>query len=151
MRVPNSPLVLRHLRDHGLRSRARLAAELDLPRSAFAPGRRSRGARPRASRRDRARQPRTPGTAVERRREHRLRIGAEINVNHIATIALDLAGDVVAEHRSPSTRTGSRPPRSSTVSPRWSRRPSTDVRVTSHQVAGCVVGSPACSTARMRC
>ncbi|MCB0896503.1 MAG: MarR family transcriptional regulator [Nocardioides sp.] len=34
MRSAKLSLVLRHLRDHGPRSRARLAAELDLPRSA---------------------------------------------------------------------------------------------------------------------
>ena len=40
-----------------------------------------------------------PGTTVELDGRSVCGIGAEINVNHVATIALDLSGTVVAEHR----------------------------------------------------
>ena len=93
-------LVLRQLRDGGPRSRARLADDLGLTRSAASTvvseleglglvrsAGRVRGGLGR------------PGTAVELDGGAVCGIGAEINVNHVATIALDLAGGVVAEHR----------------------------------------------------
>lgn len=93
-------LVLRQLRDQGPRSRARLATDLGLTRSAASAvvaeleeldlvreGGIERGAVGR------------PGTTVELAGRTVCGIGAEINVNHVATIALDLAGTVVAEHR----------------------------------------------------
>jgi predicted NBD/HSP70 family sugar kinase len=93
-------LVLRQLRDQGPRSRASLAGELGLTRSAASSlvaeledlglvrsGGVERGGLGR------------PGTTVELDGSSVCGIGAEINVNHIATIALDVAGEVVAEHR----------------------------------------------------
>ena len=61
VRRSNLGLALRHLRDHGARSRAALAVELD-------------------------------GRGV-------CGIGAEINVNHVSTMAVDLRGEVVEERR----------------------------------------------------
>jgi predicted NBD/HSP70 family sugar kinase len=93
-------VVLCHLRDHGPRSRARLATELGLTRSAASAlvadleelGLvRSAGVERGGMGR--------PGTAVELDGRTVCGIGAEINVNHVSTIALDLAGQVVAEHR----------------------------------------------------
>ncbi|CAI9416320.1 ROK family transcriptional regulator [Nocardioides sp. T2.26MG-1] len=93
-------LVLRRLRDQGPRSRARLAEELDLSRSAVSglvaeledfglvrTGGVERGGLGR------------PGTAVELDGSRVCGLGAEISVNHVATVALDLRGRVVAEHR----------------------------------------------------
>ena len=102
LRRSNLALVLRRLRDHGPRSRARLATELGVTRSAASSlvselterglvrtGVVERGGVGR------------PGTAVELDGHTVCGIGAEINVNHVATMALDLAGRVVAEHRIP--------------------------------------------------
>jgi predicted NBD/HSP70 family sugar kinase len=92
--------VLRHLRDHGPRSRARLATELGLTRSAVSglvADLEERGL-VRAAGIERGGLGR-PGTSVELDGRTVCGIGAEINVNHVATIALDLAGSVVAEHR----------------------------------------------------
>jgi predicted NBD/HSP70 family sugar kinase len=92
--------VLRHLRDHGPRSRARLATELGLTRSAVSglvADLEERGL-VRAAGIERGGLGR-PGTSVELDGRAVCGIGAEINVNHVATIALDLAGAVVAEHR----------------------------------------------------
>lgn len=93
-------LVLRRLRDHGPRSRARLAAELGLTRAAASSlvgelevrnlvrrGAPERGGVGR------------PGTAVELHGGRVCGVGAEINVDHVAVLAVDLAGDVVAEAR----------------------------------------------------
>jgi predicted NBD/HSP70 family sugar kinase len=102
LRRSNLALVLRRLRDHGPRSRARLATELGVTRSAASSlvselterglvrtGVVERGGLGR------------PGTAVELDGHTVCGIGAEINVNHVATMALDLAGRVVVEHRIP--------------------------------------------------
>ncbi|MDF1605696.1 ROK family transcriptional regulator [Nocardioides sp. YIM 152315] len=102
MRSAKLSLVLRQLRDQGPRSRATLAAELGLTRSAASalvaelvelglvrPAGLSRGGMGR------------PGTTVELDGAAVCGIGAEINAGHVATIALDLAGAVVAEHRVP--------------------------------------------------
>jgi predicted NBD/HSP70 family sugar kinase len=102
LRRSNLALVLRRLRDHGPRSRARLATELGVTRSAASSlvselterglvrtGVVERGGVGR------------PGTAVELDGHTVCGIGAEINVNHVATMALDLAGRVVVEHRIP--------------------------------------------------
>lgn len=93
-------LVLRSLRDHGPRSRARLAAELGLTRATTSGlvgeledlGLVSRGARERGS-------VGRPGTAVLLASGRVWGIGAEINVDHIATMAVDLAGAPVSEAR----------------------------------------------------
>lgn len=93
-------LVLRSLRDQGPRSRARLASELGMTRPAAStlvaeleerglvrPGARERGGVGR------------PGTSVELHGARVCGVGAEINVDHVATMAVDLAGDVVREAR----------------------------------------------------
>lgn len=102
MRSAKLSLVLRHLRDHGPRSRARLATELDLTRSAVSAlvTELEELGLVRAAGIERGGLGR-PGTAVELDGSTVCGIGAEINVNHVSTIALDLAGRVVAEHRLP--------------------------------------------------
>lgn len=93
-------LVLRSLRDRGPRSRARLAEELDLSRSTVsalvADLEARRLVRPAGIERGGVGR---PGTAVELDGRCYVGLGAEINVNHIATIALDLRGQVVSERR----------------------------------------------------
>ena len=92
--------VLRQLRDHGPRSRATLAAELGLTRTALSTltadlaerglvrdGGIERGAVGR------------PGTSVELDGHAVAGLGAEVNVNHVSTMALDLTGEVVSEHK----------------------------------------------------
>ncbi|MGB0100293.1 MAG: ROK family transcriptional regulator [Nocardioides sp.] len=100
MRSTNLPLVLRQLRDHGPRSRARLATDLGLTRSAASALVSEleglglvRSAGPERGGLGR------PGIAVELDGRHVCGIGAEVNVNHVSTMALDLSGGVVAEHR----------------------------------------------------
>ncbi len=93
-------LVLRRLHDQGPRSRARLAEELDLSRSAVSglvAELEERGLA-RAAGIERGAVGR-PGTAVELDGHGVVGLGAEISVNHVATVALDLRGRVVAEHR----------------------------------------------------
>ena len=111
LRRSNLALVLRSLRDGGPRSRARLAAELGLDPldrvRAWSPSSPSAGlvrdGRRRARAASAARAPRSSSTASAV-----CGIGAEINVNHVATLALDLAGDGRrASTGSPSTRSGS--------------------------------------------
>jgi predicted NBD/HSP70 family sugar kinase len=93
-------LVLRSLRDRGPRSRARLASDLGMTRAAVSglvaelherglvrDGSRQRGGVGR------------PGTTVELDGRRVCGVGAEVNVDHIATMALDLAGAVVSERR----------------------------------------------------
>ena len=100
LRRSNLGLVLRRLRDHGPRSRATLATELGLTRSAVSTlvadlaerglvrtGGVERGAVGR------------PGTSVELDGHAVAGLGAEVNVNHVSTMALDLAGEVVSEHK----------------------------------------------------
>lgn len=92
--------VLRQLRGQGPRSRARLADELDLSRSAVSglvveleelglvrTGGVERSGLGR------------PGTTVELDGRGVCGLGAEISVNHVSAVALDLRGRVVAEHR----------------------------------------------------
>lgn len=100
VRRTNLGLVLRRLRDHGPRSRATLAAELGMTRSAVSTlvadlaerglvrtGDLERGAVGR------------PGTSVELDGHAVAGLGAEVNVNHVSTMALDLTGEVVSEHK----------------------------------------------------
>src|SRR6478735_4163963 len=96
----NLSLVLRRLRDQGPRSRARLAAELGLTRSAVSAlvGELEERGLVRAAGVERGHVGR-PGTSVELDGRAVCGIGAEINVNHVSTLALDLGGTVVAEHR----------------------------------------------------
>ncbi|GAA4698917.1 ROK family transcriptional regulator [Nocardioides conyzicola] len=102
MRSAKLSLVLRQLRDHGPRSRARLAAELGMTRSAASAlvAELAELGLVRAAGIERGGVGR-PGTSVELDGSAVCGIGAEINVNHVAAIALDLAGNVVAEHRLP--------------------------------------------------
>ena len=100
VRRSNLGLALRHLRDHGPRSRAALAAELGMTRSTISTlvselierGLVSDG-QPVHSTVGR------PSTAVEVDGRTVCGIGAEINVNHVSTIALDLRGEVVEERK----------------------------------------------------
>ncbi len=100
VRRTNLGLVLRRLRDHGPRSRATLATELGMTRSAVSTlvadlaerglvrtGDRERGGVGR------------PGTSVELDGRGVAGLGAELNVNHVSTMALDLSGNVVSEHK----------------------------------------------------
>lgn len=102
VRRSNLGLVLRRLRDHGPRSRARLATELGLTRSAVSTlvaelaerrlvrtGDREQGGVGR------------PGTSVELDGHGVAGLGAEINVFNLAVLALDLSGAVVSEQRIP--------------------------------------------------
>ena len=92
LRRSNLALVLRGLRDEGPRSRARLGGR---PRSQqghrLQPGRRARRARPGPRRRRPSAAPSAgPATTVELDGRRVCGVGAEINVNHVATVALDL-------------------------------------------------------------
>lgn len=100
LRRSNLALVLRRLRDHGPRSRATLATELGLTRSAISSlvadlaerglvriGDVERGAVGR------------PGTSVQLDGHAIAGLGAEVNVNHVSTMALDLTGEVVSERK----------------------------------------------------
>jgi predicted NBD/HSP70 family sugar kinase len=100
LRRTNLGRVLRQLRDHGPRSRATLATELGLTRTAVSnlvtdladrglvrTGGVERGAVGR------------PGTTVELDGHGVCGLGAEVNVNHVSTLALDLGGRVVSEHK----------------------------------------------------
>ena len=100
MRSAKLSLVLRQLRDHGPRSRARLATELDLTRSTASAvvAELADLGLVRAAGVERGGMGR-PGTSVELDGTAVCGIGAEINVNHVAALALDLAGNVVSEHR----------------------------------------------------
>ncbi|WP_240755473.1 ROK family transcriptional regulator [Nocardioides iriomotensis] len=100
LRRSNLALVLRSLRDAGPRSRARLAADLGLNKATVSSlvaeltdrglvreGQVERGGIGR------------PGLTVELAGQSVCGIGAEVNVHHVATLALDLGGAVVSEHR----------------------------------------------------
>jgi predicted NBD/HSP70 family sugar kinase len=93
-------LVLRSLRDEGPRSRSRLAGELGLTRATASSlvgeleqlglvrrGTPERGAVGR------------PGAAVELVGRRVCGLGAEVNVDHVAALAVDLAGEVISEAR----------------------------------------------------
>jgi predicted NBD/HSP70 family sugar kinase len=99
LRRTNLGRVLRGLRDRGPRSRATLAAELGLTRTAVSSlvadladrslvrtGDVERGAVGR------------PGTTVALDGRGAGGLGAEINVNHVSTIGIDLTGAVVSQH-----------------------------------------------------
>jgi len=100
LRRSNLGLVLRSLRDGGARSRARLAADLGLNKATVSslvtelaerglvrPGDVERGGVGR------------PGLSVELDGQTVCGVGAEINVHHVATFALDLTGGIVSERR----------------------------------------------------
>ena len=100
VRRSNLGLALRHLRDHGARSRAALAVELGMTRSTVSNlvaelierGLVSDGQLVQNS-------VGRPSTAVELDGRTVCGIGAEINVNHVSTMALDLRGEVVEERK----------------------------------------------------
>lgn len=100
VRRSNLGLALRHLRDHGSRSRATLATDLGMTRSTVSTlvselierclvtdGALVQSAVGR------------PSTVVELDGRSVCGIGAEINVNHVSTMALNLRGDVVEERK----------------------------------------------------
>lgn len=100
LRRANLSLLLCWLRDHGPRSRARLAADVGMTRSTVSTlvnelterglvreGKPQRGTIGR------------PGTSLELDGRGICGIGAEVNVNHVSTLALDLGGRVVAEQK----------------------------------------------------
>jgi predicted NBD/HSP70 family sugar kinase len=100
LRRSNLGLVLRHLRDQGPRTRAALAADLGFTRSTCSTlvtelverGLVGDGGtvHPAVGR---------PSTAVQLDGRSVCGIGAEVNVNQVSTIALDLRGEVVEERR----------------------------------------------------
>jgi predicted NBD/HSP70 family sugar kinase len=110
LRRANLALVLRGLRDGGPRSRARLAADLGLNKATVSSlvgelmarglvreGKAERGAVGR------------PGTIVEIDGTGAYGVGAEINVHHVTTMAVDLAGGVASERRASVDTRGLRP------------------------------------------
>ncbi len=100
LRRSNLALVLRSLRDGGARSRARLAADLGLNKATVSSlvnelverGLTRRGGVERGG-------VGRPGQTVELAGQDVCGVGAEVNVNHVATFALDLTGTVVSERR----------------------------------------------------
>ncbi|MQW74968.1 ROK family protein [Nocardioides sp. dk4132] len=100
LRRANLGLVLRWLRDHGPRSRATLASELGMTRSTVSTlvaelaerGLVREGKVQRAS-------VGRPSTAVELDGSRVYGLGAELNVNHVSVLALDLAGRTIGERR----------------------------------------------------
>jgi predicted NBD/HSP70 family sugar kinase len=100
VRRANLSLVLRSLREGGARSRARLAADLGLNKatvSSLVTELRERGL-VREGSAERGAVGR-PGTMVEIDGAGAYGLGAEINVHHVSTRAVDLAGTVVSERR----------------------------------------------------
>ena len=100
LRRSNLSLVLRALRDSGPRSRARLASDLRLNKatvSSLVTELTERGL-VRDAGEERGAVGR-PATVVELDGHRVCGVGAEINVHHVATLALDLQGDVVSERR----------------------------------------------------
>lgn len=100
LRRSNLGLALRFLRDHGPRSRAGLASDLGMTRSTVSTlvtelterGLVTDGQQVQRS-------VGRPSTAVELDGRLVCGIGAEINVNHVSTLTLDLRGEVVEEHK----------------------------------------------------
>ncbi len=101
VRRSNLSLVLRHLRDHGPRSRARIAQETGLNKATV-----SSLVAELTERRlvsagdvDRAGSVGRPGLIVHLDGRAVCGIGVELNVDYAATLVLDLRGDVLFEHR----------------------------------------------------
>lgn len=100
VRRSNLGLALRHLRDHGPRSRAALAADLRMTRSTVSTlvtdlierGLVSDGQLVQSA-------VGRPSTTVELDGRAVCGIGAEINVNHVSTMAIDLRGEIVTERK----------------------------------------------------
>lgn len=100
LRRSNLGLVLRCLRDHGPRSRATLASELGMTRSTISTlvSELAERGLVREGKVQRAGVGR-PATAVELDGSRVYGLGAELNVNHVSVLALDVAGRTVAERR----------------------------------------------------
>jgi predicted NBD/HSP70 family sugar kinase len=100
LRRTNLGLVLRRLRDHGPRSRATLAAELGMTRTAMSSlvGELTERGLVRQGGVERGSVGR-PGTTVELDGRAVAGLGAEVNVNHVSTMALDLSGQVLSERK----------------------------------------------------
>ena len=101
VRRSNLGLVLRHLRDAGPRSRARIAQETGPQQGdGVEPGGRARRARLiSAGDVDRAGSVGRPGLIVHLDGRGVCGIGVELNVDYIAILVLDLRGEVLFEHR----------------------------------------------------
>ncbi len=103
LRRNNLSVVLRHVRDLGPRSRARIAADTGLNKatvSSLVAELVERGLL-REGPADSTRALGRPGQLVELDGTSVCGVGAEINVDYLAVAALDLAGDVVLEKRVP--------------------------------------------------
>ena len=110
VRRHNLSIVLRRLRDGGPRSRARVADETGLNKATVSSlvselierrlvreGAAERGAVGR------------PGQTIDLDGEHVIALAAEVNVDYISALAMDLRGDVVAERRVPLDTAGAEP------------------------------------------
>jgi predicted NBD/HSP70 family sugar kinase len=104
LRRNNLSVVLRHLRDAGPRSRARVAADTGLNKatvSSLVAELVERGlVREGAAEAERGAMGR-PGQLVELDGRGVCGVGAEVNVDYLAVTALDLSGEVVSERRDP--------------------------------------------------
>jgi predicted NBD/HSP70 family sugar kinase len=104
LRRNNLSVVLRHLRDAGPRSRARVAADTGLNKatvsSLVAELVERRLLREGAAEAERGAMGR-PGQLVELDGRGVCGVGAEVNVDYLAVTALDLSGEVVSERRDP--------------------------------------------------
>ncbi|MGW1342417.1 ROK family transcriptional regulator [Kribbella sp. NPDC002412] len=103
LRRNNLSVVLRHVRDNGPRSRARIAADTGLNKatvSSLVAELVERGLL-REGPADSTRALGRPGQLVELDGTGVCGVGAEINVDYLAVTALDLAGDTVSERRVP--------------------------------------------------
>jgi predicted NBD/HSP70 family sugar kinase len=101
VRRSNLGLVLRHLRDHGPRSRARIAQETGLNKATVSSLVAELTDRQLVSAGDvdRAGSVGRPGLIVHLDGRCVCGIGVELNVDYAATLVLDLRGDVLYEHR----------------------------------------------------
>jgi predicted NBD/HSP70 family sugar kinase len=101
VRRSNLGLVLRHLRDEGPRSRARIAQETGLNKATVSSLVAELGERGLIGTGDVDRDGSVgrPGLIVHLDGRDVCGIGVELNVDYAATLVLDLAGDVVFEHR----------------------------------------------------
>ena len=101
VRRNNLGLVLRHLRDHGPRSRARIAQETGLNKATVSSLVAELGERRlvSAGEVDRAGSVGRPGLIVHLDGRCVCGIGVELNVDYAAALVLDLRGEVLFEHR----------------------------------------------------
>lgn len=99
MRAANMGLVLRHLRDHGGRSRARLAAETGLSKAAVSTlvGELAERGLVREGRLDRDGSVGRPGITLDLDGGQVAGLGVEISVDYVSLTAIDLDGTVLRE------------------------------------------------------